>query len=222
MSANYFLSGEDLSFGQFKPFNHRALFFKGGGGDPDTSVKDTEDQKQLAKIAIERYDRYKKTFQPVENAYMAEVDDINSESNQKQAASMAVGNTESAFANRIGGEVDAMAGAGVNLNSGVANQAINNNTIDHGMARGQNINMTQQSLQDSQVQGYQGIVAMGNNQSSEAIDGMGKMSEYSADAAKNDAVNGFNNSTSKRQALGTVAGMAYQTVKDSNSSESTS
>jgi len=215
MSASFFLDGENLSYEKFNPFTHRQLFFK-GGGDPDTSVKDTEDAKQLAKIAVERTTRYKETFQPVENAYLAEVDNLNSESKQQEGANVAVGNTESAFAGKLQEDVQAMQGAGVNMNSGVVNEAINTNSIEKGAARGQNVNMTQQAIQDSHVKGLQGVVAMGNGQSAEAIKGMGEISSYSSQQAKDDAVSSFNNTSARNEAVGTAVGMAYGGYKAIN------
>ncbi len=214
MSASFFLDGENLSFEKFNPFTHRQLFHK--GSDPDTSVKDTEDQKELAKIAVERTNRYKETFQPVENAYMAEVDAIGDEGNLQEGANVAASNIESSFAGKLQEEVSAIQGAGVNMNSGVVNQAINASAIDKGAARAKNVNMTQQAIQDQKVKGMQGIVAIGNSQSAEAIQGMGEIANYSSQEAQSDAVSDFNKTSSRNQAVGTAAGMAYGGYKAIN------
>jgi hypothetical protein len=219
MNTNFFLDGEDLSFGKFSPFSHRRLFFK--GGDPDTDIKDTADQKELAKIAIEKFARYKEVFQPVENAYMHEVSNLNSESKQQDAQSMAVANTETAFADVMKDEVQAITGRGTNINSGAINQAINDGSTNKAVARSENVNMTGQALQDQHVKGLQGVVAMGNGQSSEAIQGMGEIANYSADAARDDAVNDYNKTSARNESIGAIGGMAYSAHKNSSKDDVT-
>lgn len=211
MSASYFIDGEDPSFVEFKPFKLRSLWFK--GGKADTSVKDTKDQKVLADIANQRFDRYREVYLPVENAYMEEVGNFNSAGRQQQVAGAAASNTESAFAGKLNEEIQGMAGQGVNVNSGAVNNVINQNAIQKGEARGHNVNMTQQALQDQHVQGLQNIVAMGNGQSTEAIKGLGEISSYSSQQAQDDAVKSFNNTSARNQAAGTAAGMAYSGAK---------
>lgn len=208
-------TGEDQLFegNAFKPFKHRSLrlFFKGG----DTSIDDTADQKALADIMADRHDRYKQTFAPIEDQYMERIDNFDSAERQGAVAGIAAGNTESEFADVVKQDIDNIAASGVNLGSGVAIGHANNRAIEKATARATNVNQSQQALQDSKVTGYQNIVAIGNNQSTQAINGMSTIASESQNKAIGDAQSQAGSDAATAGAIGSTVGLAYSGYKDS-------
>lgn len=214
MGASFFLDGEDLlrNGNTFRPlkFKKLKLFFKGGG---DTSIDDTEDQKALANVALNKYNRYQTTFKPIEDDYIGKVTTSNNADNRQRAQNIGAVNTESEFADKLKQEVQPAIGAGVDVGSGAAVNAINANELQKGEARANNTSMSQQAVQDSEIQGYQQVVGMGNGQATEAINGMSAIASESAAKAQQDAQNDFQKDASQSQAIGGAIGYgvgAYQ------------
>lgn len=195
----------------FSPFRLKPLYFKGGGSG---QIKETEDQKALAKIAADRFKRYQEIYKPVENQYMQEVQKFNEPVRQTQASNKAVADTQSVFGKAIADEVNQRtAQSGANINSGAVQSAINTGATKEAIASADNVNRSQQATQDAYVGGLQSIVGMGNGQASEAIQGMGDIAAASNQKAMNAAVSSHNDRSATRSAIGAGIGAATETYK---------
>ena len=191
----------------------------GKGGD--NKVKETAEQRELAKIAVERWQRYKQTYLPAEQIYFDKVDYLGSERAQQKVAGAAGANVETAFGRAIQGDVNRLTtmGTGVDPASGKFQDSMADHTEAHGRARAMNVNESQQALQDSHIRGLQNIVAMGNNQSTQAIQGMGNIAQRSAAVARNDAQLGAFRDTSRQDTAGALAGAGYAAYTNTRDDE---
>lgn len=191
----------------------------GGGGDP--KIKETPEQKELARIAVERWNKYKEMYLPVEQEYFDLVEKMDQKSTQKRAAGTAAVNVESAFADAIQNDVAMMTsqGSGVDPSSGKFQSAVADHAERKGAARSENMSMTEQAVKDNYIKGLQSIVAMGNNQASEAISGMGEVAQRSSDVARSEAVSDFRKDQGDEAAVGMVAGAGYGAYTNRDSAQ---
>ena len=193
---------------QFRPirvFKFGRLYFK-GGDDPE--LKDTEDQKELAKIASERWEDYQRDFVPAENFFIDEMINYDKDSRKNNIESAAVSNTESAYGDYQEEQLATLTENNVNPNSGAFGEAISDIAIDKGSSRTSNVVQSKQALQDLKVQGMKNVVAVGNGQAAESLAGLNTVASNSANQAINDVQTKAYESQSKFGAIGQAAGMA--------------
>ena len=194
----------------FKPFNlpgkkFSRLFFKGGGGG---SIDDTEDQKELAAIALDRFNRYQEVYVPAENRYIDEVRNYDSAARMEQAAGASTANVQSAFTEGFAGQRQDMAAQGINPASGRSMQALTDYGTNSMFAQADNVNRAQQSIQDTKLTGMQNVVAMGQGQAGNAMTGIADAAGYSLDEANRRRDNAFNSSSANRYVAGAAIGGA--------------
>jgi hypothetical protein len=165
----------------------------GGGGSNE--VKETPEEKELAKIAGERWERYQDVFVPLENQYMAEVDDMGTQQAMDEVTGQAVTNVMQ------GAEVPA-----VDPNRGQPGIG-----AALGRARAGAATKAATGLRGQHLQGMQGIVQMGQGQSASAMQGLGDVASQAASEAQGEAFRDFNRRQSWLNLGGQVAGagMAY-------------
>lgn len=201
---------------QFKPIQLKnrnpanRLWFKGG----DPSIDDTEDQKEVARIAGERWDSYIETFVPAENEYINEMLNYDNPQRMEQMSGVAAAGTESAYTEAIMDETKRIKAGGVNPNSGAFNEAIDSYATDSAEARTNNTTRTQQAIQDQKVTGMKNVVAMGNGQATEAISGMNQIAADSADEAIDRATKDFSERQNNFEAAGRLTGTVAHAIKD--------
>lgn len=184
----------------------------GGGGN--SGIKETREQKELARIALERWQRYGEIGVPAENKYIDYVtNQVNSESRQNLAAGAASGAVASSFGRAVQSDIARMTseGTGVNPNSGKFKAAVQERQDQEGAARLAAVEQSKQQLDDDRVRGLQNIVAIGNNAEGVAIGGLQDAANTSAYYANQSAVQDFRNDMSDQafvgQAVGFGAGM---------------
>lgn len=195
----------------------RSLFYFGGGGDTD--IKDTEDGKAYAEVAVNTYKDYRDTYYDAENEFFADVDDLNSKEDQKQVSNLANSGTQSAYADATKESLDTMTEHGVNAGSGDFNNAIGKAATETAKAGASNTSQSQQALQDQYVGGLSNIVSMGQGQATEAIQGMSSISQAANDKAISDANSNFVTNSANKAAAGTAAGIAAGIYTNSDQEE---
>lgn len=159
----------------------------GGGGE---KVEETEEEKELAQIASEKWDRYQEAFVPLENEYMAEVDDMGSQQAMDEVTGQAATTVQQGM-----GDMPANPNRGAPM--GGMGRAL-------GSARAGAVTQAGTGLRGQEIQGKQGLVAMGQGQSAEAMQGLGDVASQAAGEAQQEAFRDFN----RRQAWGNLAGQA--------------
>jgi hypothetical protein len=180
----------------------------GGGGKSDNTVKDTPEQRYAAKVAAEKWNFAQETLAPLEDQYMANVEDMDSEgrmayirgrSNQSSMAGLSQGLRQ----------VDQQLGqAGINPNSGRW-QGTQSDLAERGAQQGgETMGRAQFQQSSEKIRGMQNIVAMGAGESAQAQAGLSDIASTSARDARGDASNSFNRRSANLQLLGAAAGAA--------------
>jgi hypothetical protein len=190
---------------QFEPFRLNKisrLWFKGG----DNSIDDTEDQKALAEVAAQRWERYQTTFVPAENAYIQEAVNYDKQSRMDQVTGQAASSSMQASSAQANQNSDALSAAGIDPSSGAWGEAISQGSANAAKAQSTVVNQTGQALQDRKVAGMKNVVAIGNGQASDTIAGMGDIATSSAKAAMDRSQRGFDQASARDAAIGTVVG----------------
>lgn len=172
-------------------------FYGGGGG---SGTKQSPEQAALQKISQEKWDEYKKTYVPVENNWMKKVQGLNDSQYHNQAQGMAsVGVKQS-----VGSQVPAM-------QQGMQGQRVGGATdyIPQANAVAGAVSDANQGVTDRYLKGKAGIIALGQGQGAEAIEGLGKVANTAVSGRISANENRFNNTQDNLGMVGTVAGGGF-------------
>lgn len=179
-----------------------------GSGGGSTKVEETAEQKAAAKIAAEKWTFSQEKLAPLENRYMANVEDMDSAGRMsyiRGATNQASMGNLSQGLQQVGSQLGL---AGINPNSGrwTGTQAdLAEQNAQHG---GETLGRAQFQQGAEKITGLQNIVAMGAGQSTQAQAGLGDIAAQSAATARSDAVNSFNRKSANLQLLGAAGGAA--------------
>ena len=180
----------------------------GGGKKSDNTVKDTPEQRHAAQVAAEKWNFAQQTLAPLEDQYMANVEDMDSSSRMSYIRGRT---NQSSMAGLSQGlqQVDAQLGqAGVNPNSGRWQGTQADMAERSAQQGGETMGRAQFQQSGEKIRGMQNIVAMGSGEATQAQAGLSDIASASARDARNDATNSFNRRSANLQLLGTAAGAA--------------
>jgi hypothetical protein len=178
----------------------------GGGGSG--KIEETENERAQAEVAVKRWNDYQRHFKPYENKFMAEVDDINSSANSFRASELAISPLAKTFADEAVRMNQGFNSRGVNPNSG---KSLSANSAIHRFQAGAEVDASSRatsSLQDNYATGLGNIVAMGNGQVGEAMQGMADIASMSQRNARSEAQDRLQSLDSTRSAVGLATGAA--------------
>ena len=176
----------------------------GGGGDNE--VKDTPEQKYLAKVAAEKWNFAQENLAPLEDEYMASVDQMDSESNMSYIRGRTMQAQTQAQGEVQGQLEDGLGKAGVNPNSGRFQGDVSSLGLDLAESGGENLGRAQFEQDNQEVMGMQNITAIGQGQAGQAQAGLSRLAQESSNETIGKAQNAFNRRSANLQLLGTVAG----------------
>ena len=175
----------------------------GGGGN---DVKQSPEERELGRIAIERWNDYQNRFVPVENEYIQSVQKTDSDFSEARGQTASA--VQQAFAPA---EIDLsnnLFAQGITPDSGKGISAVQALGRDRGLSMGTGLNETDVAVDNQHLQGLQNVVQMGQGQAADSLAGMGQVA---ADATR-DSIDRANRSYQNRQAglhlAGNVAGAA--------------
>lgn len=178
----------------------------GGGGSNE--VKETSEQKALAKIAAERWNYAQQEFAPYQQKYMDKVEKINSQDQFNKVG----GEVNQSYAHEFGKATDnlqtQMTAAGVDPSSGKFQTGLGDMTVNQGSATADGQNRADTTQSDRYVAGLENVVNMGQGKASSAEAGLGDVAALSGQKASRDAVAAFQNRQDNMDAVGTIGGMA--------------
>lgn len=180
----------------------------GGGGGGDNKVKDTPEQRYAAQVAAEKWNFAQQTLAPLEDQYMANVEDMDSAGRMSYIRGRT---NQASMANLSQGmqQVGAQLGqAGVNPNSGRWQGIQADWAEQNAQQGGETMGRAQFQQNAEQIKGLQNIVAMGSGEATQAQAGLSDIAATSARDARSDATNNFNRRSANLQLLGTAAGAA--------------
>lgn len=168
-----------------------------GGGGGGVDIKDSEDQKMMARVAKEKWQLYQSKFVPEENAWMADIAGWNDEREYNQAAGVANAATNSAYGQAMQ-QLLSQGGNAARMNTN-----INEISLGIGKMRDENTNRMQISQQNQYVAGLQNINQLGMGKETQALNTMSDAANISNSYARQEAATKYSN----QNRWGELAGM---------------
>lgn len=177
-----------------------------GGKTPKQEI--TEEERALAEVAAQKWERYKTAFAPAQEAYMAKVDALGTPQVNRYARGAASSSVTAQASQRPG--LRLAASRGLNLNSGsvladMADTARDTQSVATDTTLG-----AQLSAEDAYAGGLQAVAAMGQGQSSQAQAGMSDLARIASDEARTKLQTKLQERQARKELIGTLAGAATQ------------
>lgn len=176
----------------------------GGGGD--NKIEETPEQRAQADVAMMQWKDYLNKYRPFEDAFMEDVDRMNTGQQYNQVAGIAAVPVESQFSTAVRDTSRAMVSGGLNPTSGAFKSNLSKLDRAKSTTKADNMNQAQVGQQNRYVSGISNIVRMGQGQETEAVQGYGDLATNSARKAGNDANIALNNRRDNQQLAGAVVG----------------
>lgn len=172
-----------------------------------SKVDETEQERALAEIAAQRFNRYKEVFAPLEDQYIQQVFDVRDQSNYETAGGIAAAQFQKEFQTGQDKLTDQMIQQGVDPSSGAFQE--NSAALRRAQAVGQGLGVSGAKVANTDrfYQGLRGVMAIGQGQSADAIEGMAGLARQSQERATASAESAFNRSSAVRS--GVSAGLGY-------------
>lgn len=180
----------------------RVFLCKGGG---DAEIKETAEEREMAKIATEQWNDYQQRFLPLENRLFGEV--RSTEGEYAQAAGYTNAATSQAF---DGGEERARAGlfaGGSRPGSGKFADTMSGLANDEALSGALNQVDTGQQVSNQEISGLQSLVGLGRGQTNSAQGLLASGASNAQSQAYQDARNALQNRMNVQAGIGTVAGV---------------
>ena len=169
--------------------------------------KETEEQRAIAQIAAERFNRYREVFAPLEDQYIQQVMDTRNQGNYELAGGITAAEFQRGFQEGQTNLQREMFNQGVDPTSGAFQE--NSAALRRAQAVKQGLGVSGAKVQNTDrfYQGLRGVMAMGQGQAADAIDGMGAVAQRAAERANQQAESAFQSSSALRS--GVMAGLGY-------------
>jgi len=178
----------------YENFLDQSIAGLGGGGGGDKEIPETPEEQELADISAEKWQRYQDVFKPLENEYMAEVDEMGGQAAQDRVTGQAATSVQQGV-----GDMPADPNAGAPMGGAGAQL---------GQARAGAVTDAATGLRGQHIQGMQGLVAMGQGQSADSMQSMGDIAGRAASDAMQDTKQEAFRDFNRRNAWANMAGQA--------------
>lgn len=182
-------------------------------GKGSDKPRETAEEAELGRIAIEKWNDYQVRFKPIEDQYINDIQ--RTESDYSEARGSAATSVQQAFGQAEDNLQNNIFMNGLDPSSGAFIKAMDGISADRGLSLGTAINEAEMGVDNQHVKGLQNIVAIGQGQSAEAMQGMGNLAGEATQTAINRANNSFNNRAAGLNAVGQVAGMGANAYMNS-------
>ena len=173
-----------------------------GGGGGKVNIKDSEDQKELARIAREKWTLYQDEYVDLENQWMGKITKGNDAGEYAKAGGIGNLSTNSAY----GRAMDQLISDGGNPSRINAN--INHIAESSHQDRVGNVARMQVGQQDRYIAGLQNIANVGQGKEASALDSMHDAADISARSARESARTNFSDQQSRGELVGFGIGAA--------------
>lgn len=169
--------------------------------------RETEEQRALAEIAAERFNRYKEVFAPLEDQYIQQVMDIRSQGNYETAGGLASAAFQQNFQTAQENLQNQMFQQGVDPSSGAFEE--NSAALRRAQAVRQGLGVSEAKVANTDrfYSGLRGIMNLGQGQAANAVSGMADIARTAQERANTAAESAFNTSSAVRSGIG--AGLGY-------------
>lgn len=176
----------------------------GGGGG---GVKETQDQQEMARIAAERYNLYQANYVPLEEFYKKKVFESRSPAAYETVRGLAGAEYSDKFAPAMEERDLGLAAKGINPSSGAFKSPAMEKAYAESAGRG--IAGAEVGNTNRFYRGLEGVIQMGQGQSSSAMEGLIETSNRSGENAAAAARSAFEGGSLVNDVAGTVAGAGY-------------
>lgn len=180
----------------------------GGGGKSDNTIKDTPEQRHAAQVAAEKWNFAQNNLAPLEDQYMANVEDMDSEGRMSYIRGRTNQSSMGGLSQGLQQVGQQLGQAGINPNSGRWQGTQADLAEQSAQQGGETMGRAQFQQRAEKIKGMQNIVAMGAGEATQAQAGLSDIASVSARDARNDATNSFNRRSANLQLLGAAAGAA--------------
>ncbi|WP_347506216.1 hypothetical protein [Pseudomonas anguilliseptica] len=180
----------------------------GGGKDQDNTIKDTPEQRYAAQVAAEKWNFAQSTLAPLENEYMARVEEMDSAGRMSYLRGVTSQASQAQLSNGLADVGQQLGMAGVDPSSGRWNGTMTDLGQGVALAGGETMGRAQFQQSAEKIRGLQNITAIGSGQSGQAQVGLSQMASQSAADARSEVANNFNRRSANLQLLGAAAGAA--------------
>jgi hypothetical protein len=176
------------------------------GGSGSTTIKDTASQKALASIAARRFNLYQQYYVPLENQYISDVYSMMDQSAFDTVSGFVNAATQPQFQAAAKNMQSMAFQRGMDPMSGQFQAR--SEEMARTQARGQSDALAQglSSQVDRYYQGMQNIIAMGQGQAGDAIQGLGDIGKQAQGIAAARARSALAGDLSRSQTIGTAIG----------------
>lgn len=178
-----------------------------GGGDSD--IKETIEQKELAKISAEQYAYFENELMPVRDVYIDEMQAGNDASKYERLSNVVNTDTAALLDREIDGGVRQLAANNVDPSSGKFQSTVGNMAKEAGSITADTVNRAQVAQQDAYLSGLGNVVAMGEKKATKATAGLSDVAAMSYDHARQQANNSLDKRSNMQTGLGMVAGVGF-------------
>ncbi len=174
----------------------------GGGGD---EVKETAQKRALAKVAVERYERYDQVFKPLENKFIANRTGPDARRRMQGKA----GREAAIKSKMVFGKANEKALTAGNNGAGPGSGSFANEITGGNEAAATGLSQVDgRNIADSQMVGEkQNIIRMGRGKEIDGLNGMVRAASRAGERATARAHAASSRSDRYAEAIGTVAGM---------------
>jgi len=173
-----------------------------GGKTP----KETAEERELGRIAVERWNDYQTRFKPIEDQFIEDVQMTDSDFNQVRGSTAT--SVQQNFSEVENSLKDNLFVKGVDPSSDAYIDALDDVSQDRALSLGTGVNEAEVAVDNAHLKGLQSVVAMGQGQATEALDGLGAIAGDATNEAINRSKKSFQNRSAGLQLVGTVAGGA--------------
>ncbi|WP_031431832.1 hypothetical protein [Methylomicrobium agile] len=184
--------------------------FYGGGGGGQTPQVNPEEQ-MMAGISKAKWEDYKKRYIPLENQWIKQVQGLDNPMYHNQASSLASNEAKMQYGPQTQGLADSMVG-------GRVGQA---DYLDQAKTISQARNKANLGVTDRYLQGLEGVIAMGQGQSVQSLQGLSDVANNSVQGQINSGKSKFDNDQGNANMWGTFTGMATAATANSSSKNKT-
>ncbi|WP_018865143.1 hypothetical protein [Thioalkalivibrio sp. ARh3] len=175
-----------------------------GGGGGSNEMKATDEERELSRIAVDRWNDYQSRLAPFEDQYMRQVQ--MTPGDHQQARGQAAVATEQAFAPAREQAEQQMFDAGVRPGSAAHTLGMGQLRQDQGHIQGVGVGEGHLGAQAAHMAGLQNIVNIGQGQAADAQAGLGQVAASSAADAQHRAGIAAQNRAGRQQLAGTLMG----------------
>lgn len=174
----------------------------GGGGD----IKETPEQKELARIAAEQYRYFENELMPVRDVYIGEMKAGNDASKYERLSGLINTDTAAVMDREIDGGVKQLAANNIDPTSGKFQATVGNMAKEAGAITADTVNRGQVAQQDAYLSGLSNVIAMGEKKATQATAGLSDVAAQSYDHALQSKQNSLQKRGDVTTGLGMVAG----------------